>query len=56
MEIENLIDLPYIQSMPKREYTAVYKKQGHWIVAWIEEVPGAHTQGRTIKEAKKESS
>lgn len=36
----------------KREFTAVYQKHGKWIVAWIEEVPGANTQARTMKEAK----
>jgi len=35
-----------------REYTAVFKKSGKWIVAWVEEVPGAMTQGRTKKEAR----
>ncbi len=37
----------------QREYTAVFKKSGKWIVAWIEEVPGVNTQGRTMKEARK---
>lgn len=36
----------------KREFTAVYQKNGKWINAWIEEVPGVNTQGRTQKEAK----
>ena len=36
----------------QREYTAVFKKDGKWIMAWIEEVPGALTQGRTKKEAR----
>ena len=36
----------------KREFTAVYQKKGKWINAWIEEVPGVNTQGRTQKEAK----
>jgi len=36
----------------KREFTAVYKKSGKWILAWVEEIPGVNTQGRTIKEAK----
>ncbi len=35
----------------KREFTAVYQKQGTWVIAWIEEVPGANTQARTMKEA-----
>ncbi len=38
--------------MAKREFTAAYMKDGKWIMAWIEEVPGAHTQGRTMKEAR----
>ena len=38
--------------MNKREFTAVYQKRGKWTVAWVEEIPGANTQGRTLKEAK----
>lgn len=38
--------------MIKREFTAIYKKTGRWISAWIEEVPGVNTQGRTKKEAR----
>jgi predicted RNase H-like HicB family nuclease len=36
----------------KRDFTAIYKKSGKWIVAWIEEIPGVNTQGRNLKEAK----
>ena len=38
--------------MINREFTAVYKKTGRWISAWIEEIPGVNTQGKTLKEAK----
>lgn len=38
--------------MVKREFTAVYQKRGNRYIAWVEEVPGANTQGRTKKEAK----
>ena len=38
--------------MNKREFTAVYQKRGKWFVAWLEEIPGVNTQGRTLKEAK----
>ena len=38
--------------MPKREFTAVYKKRGSRYVAWIEEIPGVNTQGRTLRETK----
>lgn len=32
-------------------YTAIYKKFGKSYSAWVLEVPGANTQGRTKKEA-----
>lgn len=38
--------------MVKREFTAVYKKRGKQYVAWVEEIPGVNTQGKTKKEAK----
>lgn len=38
--------------MIKREFTAVYQKRGNRYIAWVEEVPGANTQGKTKKEAK----
>ena len=37
--------------MVNRVFTAVYKKTGKWFSAWIEEIPGVNTQGRTKKEA-----
>ena len=38
--------------MTKREFTAVYQKRGSRYIAWVEEVPGANTQGKTKREAK----
>lgn len=38
--------------MIQREFTAIYQKRGKWIIAWIEEIPGVNTQGRTRKEIK----
>ncbi|TSC94992.1 MAG: hypothetical protein CEN87_4 [Parcubacteria group bacterium Licking1014_1] len=35
-----------------RKFTAVYKKSGKWYLGWIEEIPGANTQGKTLKEVK----
>ena len=32
--------------------TAVYVQDGPWIVGWIEEVPGAMSQGATLEEAR----
>lgn len=36
----------------KRKFTAIYQKRGKHIIAWIEEVPGVNTQGKTEKEAR----
>lgn len=33
-------------------FTAVYKKMGDLYVAYVEELPGANTQGRTLDEAR----
>ena len=38
--------------MAKREFTAIYQKRGKWYVAWVEEIPGVNTQGRTKREAR----
>lgn len=38
--------------MAKREFTAVYKKGNGRYIAWIEEIPGVNTQGRTKEEAR----
>ena len=35
-----------------QQFTAIYKKHGHWFSAWVEEIPGVNTQGRTLKEAR----
>jgi predicted RNase H-like HicB family nuclease len=35
-----------------REFTAIYKKSGKWILGWIEEIPGVNTQGKTLREVK----
>jgi len=36
-----------------REFTAVITKRGRWYVAYVEEIPGANTQGRTLAEARR---
>ena len=36
----------------KREFTAVFQKREKWYVAYVEEIPGVNTQGRTLKEAR----
>ena len=34
------------------QFNAIYKKIGKQYVAWVEEIPGTNTQGRTLKEAR----
>ena len=34
------------------KFSAVYEKHGKFWIAWVEELPGANTQGRTLKEAR----
>ena len=36
----------------EREFTAVFEKHGQWYVAYVEEIPGVNTQGRTLAEAR----
>lgn len=38
--------------MTKRAFTAIYQKRGDHYIAWIEEIPGVNTQGKTKQEAK----
>jgi predicted RNase H-like HicB family nuclease len=38
--------------MKKQIFTGVYKKRGRWYLAWVEEIPGVNTQGKTLAEAK----
>ena len=37
----------------KHQFTSVIEKRGHWYVAYIEEIPGVNTQGRTLAEARR---
>ncbi|HXH50320.1 MAG TPA: type II toxin-antitoxin system HicB family antitoxin [Terriglobia bacterium] len=36
----------------EREFTAVINKRGRWYVAYIEEIPGVNTQGKTLAEVR----
>lgn len=33
-------------------FTAVFERDGEWWMAYVEEIPRAHTQGRTMEEAR----
>jgi predicted RNase H-like HicB family nuclease len=37
----------------KRKLTRIIEKRGRWYVAYIEEIPGINTQGRTLAEARR---
>jgi predicted RNase H-like HicB family nuclease len=37
----------------KREFTSGIEKRGKWYVAYVEEIPGVNTQGRTLVEARR---
>lgn len=34
------------------QFTAVYRKTKDWFIAWVEEIPGVNTQGKTLDEAR----
>ncbi len=40
----------------RREFTAVFERDGEWIVAYCPEVPGASGQGHTRDEARQSPS
>ena len=33
-------------------FTGVFEKAGEWYIGYVEELPGANTQGRTLEEAR----
>lgn len=33
-------------------FTAVFQREGKWWTGYVEELPGANTQGRTLEEAR----
>ena len=33
-------------------FTGVFVKDGEWYMAYVEELPGANTQGKTLEEAR----
>ncbi len=36
----------------ENRFTAVFQHEGKWWIGYIEELPGANTQGRTLEEAR----
>jgi len=37
----------------RHQFTSVIEKRGKWYVAYIEEIPGVNSQGRSIPEARR---
>ena len=37
----------------KNQFTSVIEKRGRWYVAYVEEIPGVNTQGRTLAAARR---
>jgi len=35
-----------------KEFTAVFENTGEWWIGYVEELPGANTQGKTLDEAR----
>ncbi len=35
-----------------RQFTATFERSGNWWIGYVEELPGANTQGRTLEEAR----
>jgi len=36
----------------ENKFTAVFEQVGNWWIGYVEELPGANTQGRTLEEAR----
>lgn len=36
----------------ENQYTAVFERDGKWWIGYVEELPGANTQGETLDEAR----
>ena len=34
------------------KFTAIFEQDGEWWIGYVEELPGANTQGRTLEEAR----
>lgn len=37
----------------QKVFTAVYEKRERWFIGYVEEIPGVNSQGKTLKEVKK---
>jgi len=37
----------------KRQFTSVIEERGEWYLAFVEEIPGVNTQGKTLSEVRR---
>jgi predicted RNase H-like HicB family nuclease len=49
---EGLDKKPECKEGTEMKLTAAYKQVGDWWAAWVEEIPGLNTQGKTLEEAR----
>ena len=49
---EGLDKEPECKEDTDMKLTAAYKQVGDWWAAWVEEIPGVNTQGKTLEEAR----
>jgi predicted RNase H-like HicB family nuclease len=49
---EGLDNEPESNEDTNMKLTAAYKQVGDWRAAWVEEIPGVNTQGKTLEEAR----
>ncbi len=40
------------ERLTMNKFTAVFERAGNWWIGYVEELPGANTQGRTLEEAR----
>ncbi|HID27193.1 MAG TPA: type II toxin-antitoxin system HicB family antitoxin [Methanosarcinales archaeon] len=36
----------------ENRFTAVFERDGNWWIGYVEEIPGANTQGKTLEEVR----
>ena len=40
------------ETSPMEKFTAVFERDGDWWIGYVEELPGANTQGHSLEEAR----
>ncbi|MFH1635044.1 MAG: type II toxin-antitoxin system HicB family antitoxin [Chloroflexota bacterium] len=50
--LEDLHDLAVVAERREEKFTGVFEQVGEWWIGYVEELPGANTQGKTLDEAR----